>query len=603
SYMAQSDRLSGMASTSSLTVRYDYEPHLDVKTAVVNSFKERLISKYEYQYDRLGRRINVKNSGEVFGKDGFWLYGYNDRNEIATARRFVGADLKDQTQPIPDLERVYRFDPIGNRIEAVEGMDEIQYQTNGLNQYERISGPSQKEEALSYDEDGNLIEDSRFRYSWNAENRLVAVESKVAEAGAMRLEFVYDYMGRRIRKEVFTFVNGGYIPSTEICFAYDGWNMVKESKAEDHASVDKFYVWGLDLSQSLQGAGGVGGLLAVSDGAFRYSYMFDANGNVRQLIDTDTGIVSPHYEYDPFGKVMRSVSQLDFDEVYQFSSKYLDKESRLIYYGYRYYHHYLGRWIKKDPIGEIGGKNLYGFVKNAVMTYADRWGLVLVAVDGTDSRKWAEQFNSGRWSSHVRNFYEDYSLRPEENKRYWDGPDLKITGWDSFAIHKEVREFLMVELSKDRCQKINLVGHSRGGYIVMEIARELSSLGISLKDGTTVKPRVHFLGLYDAVDMVPGYGEDETIPSNVDYAAHAMGLKSVGSRPYFNTADHGPENLEEMIYYAEAFFDATHGGIGGDPWGGDHPFGMTKERDRIGSANADKWMRDQASKAGIFGGF
>lgn len=58
-----------------------------------------------------------------------------------------------------------------------------------------------------------------------------------------------------------------------------------------------------------------------------------------------------------------------------------------------------------------------------------------------------------------------------------------------------------------------------------------------------------------------------------------------------------------MIYYAEAFFDATHGGIGGDPWGGDHPFGMTKERDRIGSANADKWMRDQASKAGIFGGF
>ena len=31
--------------------------------------------------------------------------------------------------------------------------------------------------------------------------------------------------------------------------------------------------------------------------------------------------------------------------------------------------------------------------------------------------------------------------------------------------------------------------------------------------------------------------------------------------------------------------------------------GMTKERDRIGSANADKWMRDQASKAGIFGGF
>ena len=228
-----------MASTSGLTVHYDYEPYRDVKTAVANSFKDRLISKYEYQYDRLGRRINVKNSGEAFEKGGFWLYGYNDRNEIATASRFVGDDLKDQSRPISDLERVYRFDPIGNRIDALEGKNEIQYHTNGLNQYERILAPSQKEEALIYDEDGNLIEDGRFRYSWNAENRLVEVESKVAAAGAMRLEFVYDYMGRRIRKEVFTFVNGGYIPSTEIRFAYDGWNMVKESKTEDHASVDR----------------------------------------------------------------------------------------------------------------------------------------------------------------------------------------------------------------------------------------------------------------------------------------------------------------------------------------------------------------------------
>ena len=106
----------------------------------------------------------MKNSGEAFEKDGFWLYGYNDRNEIATASRFVGDDLKDQTQPISDLERVYRFDPIGNRIEAVEGKDEIQYQTNGLNQYERILTLPQKEDALIYDEDGNLIEDGRFWY-------------------------------------------------------------------------------------------------------------------------------------------------------------------------------------------------------------------------------------------------------------------------------------------------------------------------------------------------------------------------------------------------------------------------------------------------------
>ena len=58
-----------------------------------------------------------------------------------------------------------------------------------------------------------------------------------------------------------------------------------------------------------------------------------------------------------------------------------------------------------------------------------------------------------------------------------------------------------------------------------------------------------------------------------------------------------------MVSYAEAFFDATHGGMGGDPWGGDHPLGMTAERDRIGSVQADIWMRCQASMAKVqFGG-
>jgi hypothetical protein len=134
----------------------------------------------------------------------------------------------------------------------------------------------------------------------------------------------------------------------------------------------------------------------------------------------------------------------------------------------------------------------------------------------------------------------------------------------------------------------------------LEIAREIGTDGIVLEDGNRIKRRVNFLGLYDAVDMVLGYGEDETIPANVDYAAHAMGLKSVGSRPYFNTADHGPENIEKMILYAEAYFDATHGGLGGDFWQGDHPFGMTEERDRMGSLMVDIWMREQAKKANIF---
>ena len=99
----------------------------------------------------------LKTAERLLRRMGFGYTATMTGVRVATASRFVGDDLKDQSQPVSDLERVYRFDPIGNRIHAVEGKDEIQYQANSLNQYERILAPPQKEEALSYDEDGNLI--------------------------------------------------------------------------------------------------------------------------------------------------------------------------------------------------------------------------------------------------------------------------------------------------------------------------------------------------------------------------------------------------------------------------------------------------------------
>jgi RHS repeat-associated protein len=49
---------------------------------------------------------------------------------------------------------------------------------------------------------------------------------------------------------------------------------------------------------------------------------------------------------------------------FRFSSEYLDSETGLVYYNYRYYSPELGRWTKRDSIEESGGWNLYGFVGN-----------------------------------------------------------------------------------------------------------------------------------------------------------------------------------------------------------------------------------------------
>ena len=45
------------------------------------------------------------------------------------------------------------------------------------------------------------------------------------------------------------------------------------------------------------------------------------------------------------------------------------------YYGYRYYHPELGRWLSRDPIGEEGGINLYAMVRNRQISLLDILGL------------------------------------------------------------------------------------------------------------------------------------------------------------------------------------------------------------------------------------
>ena len=42
------------------------------------------------------------------------------------------------------------------------------------------------------------------KYTWDAENRLIAVEPAAPKAGDQRTTFAYDYQGRRVRKQAFT---------------------------------------------------------------------------------------------------------------------------------------------------------------------------------------------------------------------------------------------------------------------------------------------------------------------------------------------------------------------------------------------------------------
>ena len=219
-----------------------------------------------------------------------------------------------------------------------------------------------------YDANGNLTNDSRFAYSWNDENRLIEV--RTAGSGSFVMECRYDGQGRR--RERVTHADG---IATTNRYVYHGWAVLAVRDGQD--DLLETYTHGVDLSGSIGGAGGIGGILSmtqVSDlNPQPFFYHYDAQGNVINVTDEAEQPVAT-YTYSPFGIVLAKTGS--FDSRYQFSTKEYDSTVGLNYYGYRYYSPQLGRWPSRDPLGEKGGMNLHGFVRNATTVAFDLYGLL-----------------------------------------------------------------------------------------------------------------------------------------------------------------------------------------------------------------------------------
>ena len=263
-------------------------------------------------------------------------------------------------------------------------------------QVEQTAAPAN----LAYDADGNLTLDSLWSYQWDGENRLVAM---LRVDGTKRVEMEYDHGGRRIGKKLFTASTGGTLTLQEK-YLYDGWNLVA---ILDGANVlQKSFLWGSDMSGSMQGAGGVGGLIAFTKHAApstgTWFAAFDGNGNLGALVSAADGSVQATYEYGPFGEVIRATGANAKANPFRFSTKFQDDETDLVYYGYRFYNAATGRWVSRDPIGDLTfmpeyvqrskrralgaliGKPLAGdsvFSKNDSLSSIDLLGLEEVSID------------------------------------------------------------------------------------------------------------------------------------------------------------------------------------------------------------------------------
>jgi hypothetical protein len=210
--------------------------------------------------------------------------------------------------------------------------------------------------------------------------------------GDLRTDFTYDGRSRLRKRLEYTWSIGGGAPigplvtgswnlSTETHYVYDGYRVIQDQPSPRVACRERLasleycrpavgraspgyglarrdgnntptvsYTRGSDLSGSLQGAGGIGGLLARSHGYSSGSftnhncYHADGNGNITYLVSSSQGLAAS-YRYDPFGNTISSSGTLATANLYRFSSKEIHANSGMYYYLYRFYDPNLQRWI------------------------------------------------------------------------------------------------------------------------------------------------------------------------------------------------------------------------------------------------------------------
>ncbi|MBR4597314.1 MAG: hypothetical protein IKO42_02825, partial [Opitutales bacterium] len=251
-----------------------------------------------------------------------------------------------------------------------------------------------RNETLIYDMNGNLIEDSRWKYVWDGRNRLISVKtSDTALASGITNEayvFTYDYKDRKIssKKYIEDDSTGQMVLYSTNLRYYDNWNLIYETIEYTNTSITseiKKYYYGLDLNNSLHGSSGTGGLRLLEINGVAAFVFNNTKGNIEGLYSPDINasdnlnssnqLTLALYDYTPFGTIFRQKGPLANKNPLRFSTRYDEGNTKLYYYGYRHYSPDTFKWLSKDPMEEFGGINLYQFCGNDPINYWDRLGL------------------------------------------------------------------------------------------------------------------------------------------------------------------------------------------------------------------------------------
>ncbi|MBD8708745.1 RHS domain-containing protein [Pseudomonas sp. CFBP 13711] len=284
-----------------------------------------------YEYDPAGELVRTldKLRGEI-------KYEYEANGQLHSR----------DTGRLVDSEE-FRYDAAANRLN---------FNTSQFDQVKDNRIKQWRNQEYTYDAWGNLIEKrvglSKLQtFTYDCENRLVRAETMVNSQMHSVGTYRYDSLGRRVGKT--SEIDG---QTEHKHFLWQGLQMLREETPWQSS----FYIYEpgsyAPLARVDQSEGEAEQTL--------YYFHTDQIGTPLEMTDVDGQIVW-QATYKAWGEV-ESLAVSEIEQNLRFQGQYFDGETGLHYNTFRYYDPAVGRFITQDPIGLLGGDNLYSYGLNPI---------------------------------------------------------------------------------------------------------------------------------------------------------------------------------------------------------------------------------------------
>ncbi len=346
----------------------------------------------------------------------------------------------------------YRYDPMGNRTEMVDGSGITTYAYDTSDRLLSTSGAQNL--SFNWDPRGNQTGKGGSVYGYDGADRLASVTTGAGSAG-----YSYNGEGVRVGETVDETVDG-----TATSYLQDQAASLPRVMLETSAGQETLYVWGLGLVYQVNG-----------DGTRRY-YHADALGSTRVVTD-DAGVPVAAISYDAYGSVRAQAGE---GRSFTFTGEQLDTETNMVFLRARYYDPETGRFASRDSfpgqMADPGSVNRYTYAQDNPLKYIDPMGHFVLFVGGMNTNN-DEDLNSGAWDVMM----EQLQLDPTHQT----GEEWAFFNWGN---EPQASNLVPMEIAASRLQQqiagktdIKLIGHSRGGALVMEYSAEVAEerLGVN----------------------------------------------------------------------------------------------------------------------------